>query len=71
MYAYNFGPGELKKEPTLGRWPIHELIAEHKLLSDEECLAAGAFVQRCLRLNPEDRAMAKDLLNDKWLQGVD
>ncbi|KAF4591315.1 hypothetical protein EYR40_009918 [Pleurotus pulmonarius] len=62
---------ELKKEPTLGRWPVHELIAEHKLLSDEECLAAGAFIQRCLRLNPENRATAKDLLQDEWLRGVD
>ncbi|KDQ25192.1 hypothetical protein PLEOSDRAFT_1015341, partial [Pleurotus ostreatus PC15] len=60
---------ELKKEPTLGRWPIQELIAEHKILSDEECFAAGAFVQRCLRLNPEDRATAKDLLEDKWIRG--
>ncbi len=63
--------GELKKEPTLGRWPLHELIAEHKLLSAEECLAAGAFIQRCLRLNPENRATAKDLLQDEWLRGVD
>ncbi|KAH9475358.1 Serine/threonine-protein kinase SRPK [Psilocybe cubensis] len=28
------------------------------------------FVRRCLKLNPEDRASARELLEDAWLQGV-
>ncbi|KAF9495901.1 kinase-like protein [Pleurotus eryngii] len=62
---------QLKKNPTLGEQPICSLLYDLNFLSDAECLAASAFVQRCLRLNPEDRVTAKDLLEDVWLQGVE
>lgn len=62
---------QMEKNPTLGEQPICSLLYDLKMMSDTECLAAGAFVQRCLRLNPEDRVTAKDLLEDVWLQGVE
>ncbi|KAG9227134.1 hypothetical protein CCMSSC00406_0010238 [Pleurotus cornucopiae] len=62
---------QLKKAPPLGIQPIHDLISKHKLMPNDECRAAGTFIQRCLCLKPEDRVTAKDLLQDEWLRGVD
>ncbi|KAG2121733.1 kinase-like domain-containing protein [Suillus clintonianus] len=35
--------------------------------SDEEIEQAAAFMHRCLRLDPKNRATARDLLEDPWL----
>ncbi|KAG2035414.1 hypothetical protein BDR03DRAFT_962596 [Suillus americanus] len=35
--------------------------------SDEEIKHAAAFMHRCLRLDPKDRATARTLLEDPWL----
>jgi serine/threonine-protein kinase SRPK3 len=35
--------------------------------SDEEIEHAATFMHRCLRLDPKDRATARDLLEDPWL----
>lgn len=37
---------------------------------EEDVLATAAFMQRCLRLNPKDRATAEELLQDRWWQEV-
>ena len=33
----------------------------------EDKVEFASFLRRCLRLNPKDRATAKELLDDPWL----
>ena len=36
-----------------------------------EVLPLAALMRRCLRINPELRATARELLDDPWFKGVD
>ncbi|KAI0651498.1 kinase-like domain-containing protein [Trametes meyenii] len=54
------------EEPT---WPLRKLLESFSELSDEDVLLAERFLRRCLRLAPEERATAKDLIHDPWLSG--
>ncbi|KAF8645571.1 hypothetical protein AX16_007735 [Volvariella volvacea WC 439] len=38
-------------------------------MTDEERRGAAAFMRRCLRLRPSERATAEELLQDPWLKG--
>lgn len=62
--------GQLKKNPYIFRWSFAQWIDEHKVVSPEECEMMAKFLERCLHLNPEDRATAAELVNDPWLDGV-
>lgn len=49
-------------------WPLRELLVNYALFSDEEDIdAAVVFLRRCLMLQPESRASAKELAEDPWL----
>ncbi|KIK58567.1 hypothetical protein GYMLUDRAFT_45191 [Collybiopsis luxurians FD-317 M1] len=54
------------EEPT---WLLEDLLANFSSvdLGKESVEAAGQFLRRCLRLIPEERAQARDLLEDPWL----
>ncbi|KAJ7761461.1 kinase-like protein [Mycena olivaceomarginata] len=53
---------QLKKEPTVFHWPLEDMISRHgKTIT---------LMRRCLRLNPDDRATAEELLQDPWLEGA-
>lgn len=39
-------------------------------MSAEEAARAGAFMRRCLTIDPSKRPSAKELLEDEWLKGV-
>ncbi|KAL1714120.1 hypothetical protein EV715DRAFT_174831, partial [Schizophyllum commune] len=52
------------EEPT---WPLRKLLETFSELPAEEVPLAESFLRRCLRLTPEERATAKDLLDDPWL----
>ncbi|KAL1681181.1 kinase-like domain-containing protein [Schizophyllum commune] len=52
------------EEPT---WPLRKLLETFSELPAEEIPLAESFLRRCLRLTPEERATAKDLLDDPWL----
>lgn len=53
-------------EPT---WPLGRLLDELSFLEagSEDARAAELFLRRCLRLVPEERATARELLSDSWL----
>ncbi|RDB25924.1 Serine/threonine-protein kinase SRPK [Hypsizygus marmoreus] len=51
--------------------PFSELLKEYKVLSEEEVIATARIMQRCLRLDPKDRATAKELLRDPWWQVIE
>ena len=52
------------KEPT---WPLHKLLKTFSELAEEDIEPAERFLRRCLRLTPEERATAKELVDDPWL----
>ena len=52
------------EEPT---WPLRKLLETFSELSEEDVEAAERFLRRCMRLTPEERATAKELVDDPWL----
>ncbi|KAI5899261.1 kinase-like protein [Schizophyllum commune H4-8] len=52
------------EEPT---WSLRKLLEKFSELRVEEIPLAESFLRRCLRLTPEERATAKDLIDDPWL----
>jgi hypothetical protein len=63
--------GDLKAHPPTLIFPFVAIIRKYKVLEEEEdVLAMAKIMQRCLRLNPKDRATAEELLQDPWWQGA-
>ena len=63
--------GQLKKEPTVFQWPLEDMISRHgKTIPSTDVSAIAKLMHRCLRLNPDDRATAEELLQDPWLEGA-
>ncbi|KAH7904191.1 kinase-like domain-containing protein [Hygrophoropsis aurantiaca] len=57
-----------KKFDRFSRRTFQECISCSKFpFSEEDIERAAAFMHRCLRLDPKDRATAMDLLEDQWL----
>ncbi|EMD34014.1 hypothetical protein CERSUDRAFT_55736, partial [Gelatoporia subvermispora B] len=52
------------EEPT---WPLRKLLETFSELGEEEKQSVERFVRRCLCLTPEERAAAKELIEDPWL----
>ncbi|KAJ7839787.1 kinase-like protein [Mycena leptocephala] len=62
---------QLKKEPTVFQWPLEDMISRNnKAILSADVSAIAKFMHRCLRLNPDDRATAEELLQDPWLEGA-
>ncbi|KAJ7115880.1 kinase-like domain-containing protein [Mycena epipterygia] len=60
------------KEPIVFQWPLEDVISRNgKAIPSTDVSAMAKLMRRCLRLNPDDRATADDLLQDPWLEGVD
>ncbi|THH14064.1 hypothetical protein EW146_g6225 [Bondarzewia mesenterica] len=57
------------EEPT---WPLDKLLHKFALFDpgSEDLKAAERFLRRCLRLIPEERAPARELIDDPWLVDV-
>lgn len=53
------------QEPTLSIEACLDILAT--LLSVEDRKAVATFIRRCLKLQPKQRATAKELLDDPWL----
>lgn len=52
------------KEPT---WPLRKLLEKFSELPEADIQLAEQFLRRCMRLTPEERATAKELVDDPWL----
>ena len=63
-------PGELRHIQKLRFWPLEAVLHEKYLLPKEEADLIASFLNPMLRLNPEKRARASDLIHHKWLEGV-
>ncbi|KAJ6453131.1 kinase-like protein [Mycena sanguinolenta] len=70
--AEYFNPScQLKKEPPIFRWPLEDIIDIYKTIPPVDIPPMAALMYRCLRLNPDERATAEDLLQDPWLEDAD
>lgn len=62
--------GRLKKEPghylyQTEHWVVRNSDGD---ISPDKAKEVVRFMRRCLRLDPEDRASAKELLQDEWFE---
>ncbi|KAJ6600465.1 kinase-like protein, partial [Mycena vulgaris] len=63
---------QLKKEPPVFQWPLEDMIGRHgKTMPSNDVSAMATLMRRCLRLSPDARATAEELLQDPWLEGAD
>ncbi|KAF8067837.1 kinase-like domain-containing protein, partial [Lyophyllum atratum] len=58
----------LKGRPTIYNSPFWSLLKRYNVLEEADVFATATFMQRCLRLNPNERATAQELLDDPWWQ---
>ena len=68
--AYTSCAGNLLRVDELFVTPVEEALANYKILPPEQIEPAAQFIRKCIRLNPEDRPSAQDLLSDDWLRDI-
>ncbi|EDR12577.1 uncharacterized protein LACBIDRAFT_311104 [Laccaria bicolor S238N-H82] len=61
---------DLKAHPPKINHPYPLSIRNYKVMEEKDNLATSLLMRRCLRLNPEDRATAEELLQDPWFHGA-
>ncbi|EMD34246.1 hypothetical protein CERSUDRAFT_117131 [Gelatoporia subvermispora B] len=62
--------GELRHIQKLRFWPLEAVLHDKYLLPKEEADLIASFLTPMLRLNPEKRARASELIHHAWLDGV-
>ncbi|OCH84017.1 kinase-like protein [Obba rivulosa] len=62
--------GELRHIQKLRFWPLEAVLHDKYLLPKEEADMIASFLTPMLRLNPEKRARASELIHHAWLDGV-
>ena len=62
--------GELRHIQKLRFWPLAEVLHDKYLLPKEEADLIASFLNPMLRLVPEKRAKASELIHHAWLDGV-
>ncbi|KAF8333935.1 kinase-like domain-containing protein [Cantharellus anzutake] len=62
--------GELRHIHRLRFWPIESVLHDKYLLPKDEADLIGSFLTPMLRLNPERRARASEMIHHQWLDGI-
>lgn len=62
--------GELRHINKLRYWPLDAVLHDKYLFPKEEADAIGAFLSPMLRLFPDRRAKASELVHHQWLDGI-
>ncbi|KAG8729147.1 serine/threonine protein kinase, CMGC group [Ceratobasidium sp. 428] len=62
--------GELRHIHKLRFWPIESVLHDKYLLPRADADMIGSFLTPMMRLNPEKRARAADMVNHAWLEGI-
>ena len=62
--------GELRHIHKLRYWPLLSVLQEKYLLPPESAAQLSSFLLPMLRLNPNERASAREALEHPWLDGV-
>ena len=69
-YAESALAGELRHIQKLRFWPLGDVLHDKYLLPKEEADMIGSFLTPMLRLIPEKRAKASELIHHAWLEGI-
>ncbi|KAH9923759.1 kinase-like protein [Epithele typhae] len=62
--------GELRHIQKLRFWPLEAVLHDKYLLPKEEADMIASFLTPMLRLNPDKRAKASELIHHAWLDGI-
>lgn len=62
--------GELRHIQKLRFWPLSSVLHEKYLLPREEADLISSFLNPMLRLHPEKRAKAGEMVHHTWLEGI-
>lgn len=62
--------GELRHINKLRFWPLESVLHDKYLFPKDEADAIAAFLSPMLRLFPDRRAKASDLIHHQWLEGI-
>ncbi|KAF5386575.1 hypothetical protein D9615_002145 [Tricholomella constricta] len=62
--------GELRHINKLRYWPLSSVLHDKYLFPTADAEALSAFLTPMLRLHPDKRAKATDLIHHRWLDGV-
>jgi serine/threonine-protein kinase SRPK3 len=65
-----FFPGELRHINKLRFWPLEDVLHDKYEFSRETAQTIASFLSPMLRLNPERRAGAGELVHHRWLDGI-
>ncbi|TFK45898.1 kinase-like protein [Heliocybe sulcata] len=71
-YSHEFftRKGELRNIQKLRFWPLDSVLTDKYVLPKEEAETIASFLNPMLRLHPEKRAKASELIHHHWLDGV-
>ncbi|KAF8610737.1 kinase-like protein [Ceratobasidium sp. AG-I] len=62
--------GELRHIHKLRFWPVESVLHDKYLLPRADADMISSFLTPMMRLNPEKRARAADMVNHVWLEGI-
>ena len=62
--------GELRHISKLRYWPLESVLHDKYLFPKPDADALSSFLTPMLRLHPDKRAKASDLVHHNWLEGV-
>jgi serine/threonine-protein kinase SRPK3 len=63
-------PGELRHITKLRYWPLDAVLHDKYLFPTSKADILASFLTPMLRLNPDKRAKASELMHHNWLDGV-
>ncbi|KAF8809284.1 kinase-like protein [Phlegmacium glaucopus] len=71
-YSHEFfnRKGELRHISKLRYWPLESVLHDKYLFPKPDADGLSAFLTPMLRLHPDKRAKASDLIHHNWLEGV-
>jgi len=67
---HTYGLGELRHINKLRYWPLDCVLHDKYLFPKEEADAIASFLTPMLRLHPDKRAKASELVHHNWLDGI-
>ncbi|KZV92420.1 kinase-like protein [Exidia glandulosa HHB12029] len=62
--------GELRHITKLRFWPLEDVLHDKYLLPRDQAQLIASFLSPMLRLHPDKRASAREMLGHRWLTGV-
>jgi len=68
--SYVSGPGELRHINKLRYWPLNDVLNQKYLFPRAEAEGLASFLSPMLRLHPDRRAKASELIHHNFLDGI-